>query len=401
MTASGRTYKLVVVESHPIQYKAPLFRLLAADPRFDLTVLYAMIPDQLQQGEGFGVSFVWDIPLLSGYKYEVLENRSANPSVLHFRGCDTPGIAAVLEELKPDAVLVNGWVVKSCIQALQASRKLGIPCLVRCEANLLRPRAWWKHVIHRLLLSRFQAYLYIGSANADFYRFHRRPSDRLFFAPYAVDNAWFQREAESRVNRRGALRSSYGIGTDAVTFLFCGKLEEKKRPADIFYALGSLPVAVRDRAHVLVVGDGPLRQSLESLASECGLRTTFAGFHNQSRLPDAYAASDVLVLPSDSGETWGLVVNEAMASGRPAVVSRAAGCSADLVVEGKTGYSYECGDTTALSDVMNRYLECPALATEQGVAARNQISRYDFDRICDGLAAALDRTVRRPSGEVR
>ena len=73
-------YRLAIVETHPIQYKAPLFRLLAAHPQIDLTVLYAMIPDPTQQGTGFGVSFAWDVPLLEGYRHEVLDNRSAHPS---------------------------------------------------------------------------------------------------------------------------------------------------------------------------------------------------------------------------------------------------------------------------------------------------------------------------------
>ena len=66
--------KLAIVETHPIQYKAPLFRKLAADPRLDLTVLFALVPDAAQQGAGFGVAFEWDQPLRAGYRSEVLAN---------------------------------------------------------------------------------------------------------------------------------------------------------------------------------------------------------------------------------------------------------------------------------------------------------------------------------------
>ena len=88
--------KLIIIETHPIQYKAPLFRRLAAQPQIDLTVLYAMIPDAAQQGAGFGVPFAWDVPLLEGYRYEVMANRASRPSVTEFRGCDTPELFARL-----------------------------------------------------------------------------------------------------------------------------------------------------------------------------------------------------------------------------------------------------------------------------------------------------------------
>ncbi len=382
--------RLAIVETHPIQYKAPLFRMLAAHPGLDPVVLYAMIPDAEQQGTGFDVPFAWDVPLLDGYRYEVLENRAQHPALNRFGGCDTPGIHEWLKKNQPDAVLVNGWVVKTCLQTLWACKRLGIPCLVRGEANLLRPRAAWKHVLHRLLVRRYDAWLAIGSANRDFYRFHRCPEDRIFFAPYAVDNDFFAAQAEARLTRRHALRESFSVPPDAVVFLFVGKLVAKKRPADLLNAMARLPADLRPRAHALFAGDGPLRGECERLAREQGLSATFAGFLNQSRLPDAYAAADVLVLPSDAGETWGLVVNEAMASGRPAAGSRSAGCCADLVVEGETGQSFDCADVPALAGILAGYLRDPALAAVQGRNAARHIQSYGYDAVINGVLAAVE-----------
>jgi len=380
---------LVAVETHPIQYKAPLFRKLAADPRIDLTVFYAMIPDAAQQGAGFGVPFEWDLPLLGGYRHEVLENRARHPSATTFSGCDTPGIFGRLRRDRPDAVLVNGWGTKTSLQALWACRRLGIPCLVRGEANLLRPRAVWKHAAHRLLLRQYSAWLAIGSANREFYRFHRCREDRLFWAPYAVDNDFFAAQAAARAGRRDELRSAFGIPREACVFLFAGKLEGKKHPLDLLEALVNLPAARRACAHALMAGDGALRGECERLARERGLPATFAGFLNQSRLPDAYAAADVLVLPSDAGETWGLVVNEAMASGRPAVVSRAAGCCADLVVEGETGHSFACRDVAALSAILDGYLRDPGQAARQGAAAAERVRPFGYGPAAEGIAEAV------------
>lgn len=388
-------YRLFAVETHPIQYKAPLFRRLAADPRIDLTVLYAMIPDAAQQGAGFGVPFVWDVPVLGGYRHEVLENRAKRPSVTAFSGCDTPGLFARLRRDPPDAVLVNGWGMKTCLQALWACRRLGIPCLVRGKANLLRPRAAWKQALHRLLLRQYDAFLAIGSANREFYRFHRCREDRIFWAPYAVDNDFFAAQAAARTGRRDELRAAFGIPPAAVVFLFAGKLEEKKHPVDLLDAVARLPAELRAQAHVLIAGDGPLRAACERMARERKLPVSFAGFLNQARLPDAYAAADGLVLPSDAGETWGLVVNEAMASGRPAVVSRAAGCCADLIVEATTGQSFASRDVPGLADVLAGYLRDPGRAARQGVAAAEQIRSFGFETAAAGIAAAVAACAER------
>ena len=392
---NARPYRLFAVETHPIQYKAPLFRRLAADPRIDLTVLYAMIPDAAQQGAGFGVPFAWDVPLLGGYRHEVLENRAKQPSVTTFSGCDTPGLFERLRRDQPDAVLVNGWGTKTSLQALWACRRLGIPCLVRGEANLLRPRAAWKHALHRRLMRQYDAFLAIGSANRDFYRFHRCREDRIFWAPYAVDNESFAAQAAARTGHRNELRAAFGIPPEAVVFLFAGKLEEKKHPLDLLEAVSRLPAEVRAQAHVLIAGDGPLRGECEQAARERQLPVSFAGFLNQARLPDAYAAADVLVLPSDAGETWGLVVNEAMASGRPAVVSRAAGCCADLIVEEKTGYSFAARDVQGLADILAGYLRAPGLAARQGLAAAEQIRSFGFETAAAGIAVAVAACAER------
>lgn len=381
--------KLIAIETHPIQYKSPLFRALAARADIDFNVLYAMIPDATQQGAGFGVSFAWDLPLLDGYNHDVLENVSKSPGVTHFSGCDTPGVYDVLKRERPDAVLVNGWVVKTCLQALWACRQLGIPCLVRGEANLLRPRAWWKHLLHRMLLRQYSGYLYIGSANRAFYRFHGCPDRRMFFAPYSVDNDFFMREAAARKNRRDDLRAGFGLDHSTRVFLFVGKLEEKKHPADIIHAAALLPPDLKTSITLLFVGDGPLRQMLEEESRRVGVNARFAGFMNQTRLPDAYAAADVLILPSDAGETWGLVVNEAMASARPAIVSDQAGCAGDLVVDGVTGYRYPCRNVSMLERCMMAYLEQPSRASAHGQQAAAHIAMYGINTALEGVISAL------------
>ncbi len=343
--------------SHPIQYQVPVFRCLADHKEIEFTVLFAMLPDAGSQGAGFGVAFEWDIPLLEGYRYRVLNNISAAPGVTRFCGCDTPEVRSVLRELKIDVVVVNGWVVKTCLQTLWACKRLGIPCIVRGEANNLRKRPWWKRILQRQLVRRYDAFLAIGRVNREFYKSHGIPDSRMFSAPYCVENDRFAGAAAAAESHRSELRAQWDIPQDAVCFLFCGKFEHKKHPVELVEAFQQAHTALQrvepnsPPVHLLMVGDGELREYCHQLASRHSLldSITFTGFLNQTEIVNAYVAADVLVLPSDAGETWGLVVNEAMACGMPAIVSDLVGCASDLIVPGKTGWTFKMGDWSELS----------------------------------------------------
>ena len=328
--------KLAFLTTHPIQYQVPVFRHLAAAEGVDFQTLFCTIPNAKQQGAEFGVEFEWDLPLLEGYKHHVLDNVSANPGLMHYSGCDTPGVGEYLRANRFDAVVVNGWVVKSCIQTMRACRRLKIPCIVRGEANNLRPRAWWKRMIHRRLMNYFSAYCPIGTASADFYRELGIPEHKMFLAPYCIENDRFECPDRANPDAVRAAREELGLPSDKACFLFCGKFIRKKNPDQL---LKAVRMAADEGAnfHVLMVGDGELRPECEHYARKHQLPVTFTGFMNQGEIKLAYLASDCLALPSDNGETWGLVVNEAFAAGMPAIVSDQVGCWKDLIKENSTG----------------------------------------------------------------
>jgi len=387
------TYRLGIVTTHPIQYQVPWFRRLAEMPEVDLTVFFCHLPDALEQGDGFGVAFEWDIPLLDGYRYEVLPNVSRRPSVTQFGGCNTPAVAERIRRGRFDAMIVNGWVVKSCLQTLWACRRLGVPCIVRGEANVLRPRAWWKRAIHRRLVRQYAACLYIGKSNARFYRQHGVAEERLFPGRYFIDNRRFADQAAAAGDRRAA-RQRWNIPADRTVYLFSGKFVDKKHPLEL---LKPIRIAAADTpsVHLLMVGDGRLRAECESYVAEHELPVTFAGFLNQNQIAAAYAAADCLVLPSDHGETWGLVVNEAMACGLPAVVSDQVGCAADLVEPGKTGAVFPFGDWDALARTMANLARDTRELARQGRNAREKVADYSVDAAARGTLDAVRFVVRQ------
>ena len=385
-------HRAAFVTSHPIQYQVPIFRLLAQRRDLEFTVFFCHVPDGKQQGDGFGVDFQWDLPLLEGYSYEILQNVAREPSVTSYYGCDTPGIAERFRRSGFDAVVVNGWVVKSCLQALHACRRLGIPCIVRGEANHLRPRPWWKRLLQRALIRQYAGYLYIGEANRRFYESYGARADQLFPARYCIENDRFARAAQDS-NRRISARTRWSIPDRVVCYLCCGKLIPKKHPLELLQAIQHA-IAAGANLHLLVVGDGELRRRCEQFAQDNNLPVTFAGFLNQTEIVDAYLASDCLVLPSDYGETWGLVVNEAMACGRAAIVSDQVGCRQDLIIEGRTGLSFPFSRWSELADRLTDLASNRSRLRRMGEAAAKHVAQYSPAAAVDGIAQAVKYVCR-------
>lgn len=389
--------RLGIVATHPVQYQVPWYRALAGRPDVDLTVYYALLPTPEQQGVGFGVEFAWDVPLLDGYRWVELPNAARAPSLGRFLGSRTPTIGGVLARDRPDATIVSGWHALPLLQATRACGRLGIPCLVRGESSGLRARPPWVQALHRRLLARFDACLAIGEANRGFYRSNGVPAERIFTVPYFVDGSRFQQQAERLRPRRAALRRDWGIGPDDACFLFVGKLVPKKRLLDL---LRACELAWRDErsVRVLVVGTGEVWEEARDLARRLDLPVTFTGFLNQSGISRAYVAADCLVLPSDYGETWGLVVNEAMHHGLPVVVSDRVGCGPDLVEDGVTGRVFPFGDVGALARVLVELARDRARRQAMGESARRWVERFSADRAVEGTLEGVAFVTAAPAG---
>jgi len=173
--------------------------------------------------------------------------------------------------------------------------------------------------------------------------------------------------------------------------LFVGKFINKKRPDDLLKAV--INIYKNNKIfdiHAIFVGEGPMRGELEKLSEPYSKNIHFTGFKNQSQLPIIYSASNVLVLPSDARETWGLVVNEAMACGLPAIVSDASGCAVDLIDEGQTGFSYPVNDITALSKKLVEIYNIMELRSKYVLnAVESKIEQYSIKKATEGLQQAL------------
>lgn len=367
--------------SHPIQYYAPIFRELAK--RCDLSVFFAHRQTAAGQAQaGFGVAFDWDVDLLSGYPSRFLTNVARSPSTDRFWGCSTPEIAREIGAGRFDAFVVPGWSLRTYWQAVLACRRAGVPVFVRGDSQLVGqrggPMRLAKELAFPALLRSFDGYLYVGARNREYLEHYGAPADRLFFSPACVDNAAFT--AASRAAGQGR--------RDGKRILFVGKLVARKHPGDLVQAAARMR-SQGQAVGVTFAGAGELAEPLKQMAKALGVPAHFLGFVNQSQMPGVYASADLIVLPSDGTETWGLAVNEAMACGVPAVVSDAVGCGPDLIEPGATGAIFPFGDIAALAAAIAQVLTFDRAAGRDRLAERMQI--YSPARAAEGIIEGANK----------
>jgi glycosyltransferase involved in cell wall biosynthesis len=397
-TAGSRGHvRLAYVVSHPIQYQAPLLRRIACEPGIDLTVLFGSdFSVRGYQDKGFGVEVTWDVPLLDGYRSQFLprlrDTGTVSPLSPISRGilrrlCNPDGSPAF------DALWVHGYASANALHAILAANALGIPVLLRAESWLAdRPRDLStlvaKHLFLRLLRPAIAATLPIGSRNRDYWAHYFGPGMPQFLMPYAVDNSWFaQRAAAMDPNK---LRAELQLTSGRPVILFASKLQTRKHADHLLEAYARLCANARNPLpYLLIVGDGEERARLEARARELALEgVRFLGFRNQSELPALFALADVFVLPSRH-EPWGLIVNEAMASGCAVIVSDEVGAHADLVTDGVEGFVFPVGDIDALTSALASVLSSPEQTQRMRQAAKARIASWDFEADVRGLRQAL------------
>lgn len=397
MGSSSGKVRLAYVVSHPIQYQAELLRRISADPAIDLCVFFCSdFSLRSYSDAGFGVSVQWDVPLTQGYNFKVLAR---------WRDTDAPsptrpisyGLFRALRHglngLPFDAVWIHGYASINAIHAMLAAKALGIPVLLRAESWLAdRTRSGGKLLLKalafRALAAFVDAVLPIGTQNKAYWAHYFGNDFPSFLMPYAVDNTYFAERTLRASESRAALQAELALDPARPVILFASKLQPRKHADHLLEAYLQLRAHSTLVPYLLFVGDGEMREQLQSRAAVIGGdNIRFLGFRNQSELPRFFDLSDVFVLPSRH-EAWGLITNEAMAAGLSVIVSDNVGCAADLVRNGQNGFIYPVGDVDALCAALEAALQ-PGAAEAMGRQSRDIIATWSYAEDLYGLKAAL------------
>jgi glycosyltransferase involved in cell wall biosynthesis len=400
---NGTKLRVLLIASHPTQYSVPLFRLMARDPRVEIQVAYCSLQGAKPGYDaGFDREIAWDIPLLDGYPWMELPNRSPRPGVERFWGLVNPSVWKLLRGGRFDAVVIfTGYVYATFWMAITAAKASGTAVLFGTDAHEMAPRntQGWKTAMKRRLWPRLfrlaDVSIVPSSGGVGLMRSLGIPGDRIALTPYVVDNDRWQRAA-ARVDPT-EVRARWDIPAGAPVVVFSAKLQPWKRPLDVLHAFARAGVS---SSYLLFAGEGPLRGEIEKEIERLGAsgRVKLLGFVNQSALPEVYRAADVLVLPSQY-EPFGVVVNEAMLCGCVPVVSNRVGARFDLIEEGRTGFVYPVGDVEKLAELLRGLLGDPERRSRMSEAAREKIAVWSPELNVDRLVEALEVAGGKAAGD--
>ena len=342
--------RYAILVSKPIQYLVPLFQALEENKNIKTEVWY---------NNNFGVepffdsefnkSIKWDFDILNGYRHVLLKNFSWNPSTT-WLGQINPGIIKLLTSPdRPDILILWGWDSLTHLMAVALAPIFGVKLYLRAEttleyeSSLPLAKRIIKKIILRLFFNMFDGFLYLGTQNRAFYEYIGICAEKLYFMPYCTNR--FSKEMSRRKLKK--IRK----------FLFVGKLSQKKRPDIVIEAFKSLCLKhPKTTLELTIVGDGEMRPEIEK-ACDSDSRLNFYGFANQGDLQKIYQTHDAIVLPSDERETWGLVINEGLASGLAAITSDRVGCRTDLIKPGGNGGIFSYGNVDELTTCMHNLVD--------------------------------------------
>lgn len=388
--------RLAAVFSHPIQYFAPLFQVLARDAELDFKVFYCThwgMDDHLDPG--FGKRVRWDIPLLDGYEWELLPARKPVREMT-FLSVDNPGIGSRLEDFRADVVWIHGYAHATNLRALWWGRRHGV--ILTGDSELLHQRSAAKRLAKKVILPRLfkrvDVFVDYGERNREYYRHYGVSDTRMVPGGYPLDVARFHRARTGFTPQlRSELQARYGLAPQVLTVLWAGKFIPAKRPLDLIRAIALVKASKRD-VQVLFVGSGPLQGEMERLIAAEGLggRVKLAGFVNQAEMPRVLCLGDLLAMTSEK-EPYGLAIPEAMAVGNAIVASDRVGCVSDSGVArpGVNTLVYPCGDVPALAAAI------AALASEPDRLAgmQRESGKLAWQQDCAVVATAVREAAHR------
>lgn len=382
--------KIAFLITHPIQYYSPLFRYLQANAGFDIKVFYqssCSIVGNLEKE--FGRVVRWDTDLLGGYDHEFLPSIGSNNTMSRWKPW-CYGLHSALKSGKFEALILLGYNRPFHWYAIWLSWRLGLKVFIRDDSNSFsKQRGGFKNFLKRfffnLIVRSGADFLAVGKANHAYYTDHGVPLARIHLMHWAVDTEFFKTLAEASRSDVPTLREALGIADAQIVFLFVGKLSYRKGIDTLLRAFLSAYKDLSDKPALVFVGDGELRDKVEAAAKECP-DIKVVGFKNQTQLPEYYELCDALILPSLTLETWGLVVNEVMSVGKPAIVSDQVGCWPDLIIEGATGWRFPADDYRQLEERITNFVKNQFFDKER---IASLMSEYSFAQNLECLESAV------------
>jgi glycosyltransferase involved in cell wall biosynthesis len=378
------TRRLVILTEIISPYRIPLFNCLAEESDISVHVIFLAENDPgLRQWKVYKEEI--------RFSYEVLPSWRAR--IGNFNVLLNGNVTRALRKAAPDVILCGGYNYIASWQALLWARLHNVPLLLWSESNQYDARGGKAAVewLKAEFLRRCSGFVVPGRAALEYLLSQKVSEDKIFTAPNAVDNDLFASAAF--LARQNAASKRRELGLPDRYILFVGRLVPEKGIFELLNAYSRLDEAVRQQVGLVFVGDGPSRPELQTLAAAVTPGTIrCAGFAQREELPDYYALAAMLVLPTYT-DTWGLVVNEAMACSLPVIVSRVAGCTSDLIRENWNGFLVPPRDVSSLTSAMRSLAVQPDLCATMGAHSAQHIAQFSPKTWSVAIAAMVTATL--------
>ena len=315
--------------------------------------------------------------LLSG-QIKVLSNDYKNSGTYSWKSKQQ--IIKYLDNSKPDVVAIIGYdgkVARSALGWCRFNKKAAILMFSSQEKDIKRSK--WKESIKSILVKCYDASIVGGSSAGNYVLKLGMSKERIFHGYESVDNEFWENCAKKVRNNPEYFRKHSVISIPEYYFLSVGRFIRKKNFDGLIRAYSKYVIQTKeDPWPLVIVGDGELKLDLYDLVKSLNLSSLvyFPGYLEPDDLAPLYGLATVFILPSIINEQWGLVVNEAMAAGLPAIVSNTCGCAPDLVIEGETGFTYDPSDEQRLIELLSLISNGTIDLDEMGRKANRHINDF-------------------------
>lgn len=375
---------LIIVQHKPTQFDAPLYEYMERHKKPSFLVYYTSVDcGDWSVDTEIDCLPKWDnVGACSYRRRDLTAYEIANVSAL----------ADEIAHYKPGLVIICGYSPVLHAKVAWMLKKRGVRIGLRSD-NTLRHSSFrgTKGLIKRLilpsLLALYDTWHPVGTLANKYLQETARMKRPVYLFPYNVDNLWFERESSKYVNQLSSVRSSMGILSHDFVILGVLKWNDREDPLTLLDAFTLLRRQL-STAKLILIGDGPLRDTIRTKAAVLGSAVILPGYISYSDLPKYYAISDVFVHPAPR-EPWGVSVNEAMACGVPVIAAEGVGAGVDLIIEGETGLTFPNHDVRRLCDSLQRLFADKQLLAYMSPAAKEKVAEWSYEQTHKEFLKAL------------
>ncbi len=358
----GSEIKVAIITNVPAPYRVPVWRRVAQAENINLEVIFCAQPhiDTCTDTNDYGFSKHF----LTG-RYLAMERR--------FLHCD-PGVWSLLNRLQPSVVITTGYIPTYLLAFVWAVSHV-VPHIAMTDGTLnSENRLSWVHrLLRRIILRRSVAFVGACEGSRNLFRKYGVAPERIHLSYLCADNAKF----------------NYPVSATPADFIFCGRFIPHKQPLFVLQVAREAANRLGRKTRVDFVGSGKMEGEMRLYADQIAefVDCRFLGYASQAELPQRYAEAKIFMFPTE-WDPWGVVANEACASGLPVIVTPHAGVASELIVDGFNGYIREL-DVELWTEAVIRLLSDDELYSRFSQNSRTQAAKYSFENAANGLIYAI------------